>query len=56
VIVPPGDVLTLQLEDVNDFRARCPDLYADVVECSAFVNFRRIERGGTAVLPLSFYG
>ncbi len=55
VHVASGTVLVLQLEGVNDFAARCPEIYASIVECSAFVNWRRIERGFEAVLALSFY-
>ena len=52
--IQPGNVLTLQLEAVNDFAVRCPDQYAALVECTAFVNWRRIEQGRSAVLALSF--
>jgi hypothetical protein len=52
---PPGGALVLQLEDVDSFAARCPELYAAIIECSAFVNWRRIEGGGDAVLALSFH-
>ncbi|HYV38020.1 MAG TPA: barstar family protein [Gemmataceae bacterium] len=52
---PPGGVLVLELEHVDDFAARCPELYAAIVECTAFVNWRRIKTGQTAVLALSFY-
>ena len=48
-------MLTLQLEYVDDSAARCPELYAAVVEGTAFVNWRRIETGNCAVLALSFY-
>lgn len=47
-------VVTLQLEDANDFAARCPDQYAAVIECSAFVNWARAARGRPPVLALSF--
>ena len=53
--VPAGDVLTLQLDDVASFRSRCPEQYAAVVECAAFVNWRRIEAGDRPILALSFY-
>src|SRR5207253_7598529 len=53
--VETGRVLVLQLEAVEHFAARCPEQYAAVVECAAFVNWRRIEGGQTAVLALSFY-
>jgi hypothetical protein len=52
--VEPGEVLVLQLDHVNDFCERCPEQYRAIVECSAFVNWRRIEAGGSAVLALSF--
>ena len=47
-------VLTLQLENVASFREQQPELYAAIIECSAFVNWRRIEVGETAVLAISF--
>jgi RNAse (barnase) inhibitor barstar len=54
-VVAWTDVLTLQLEDVDDFAARCPEQYEAVVDCSAFVNWRRIEVGERPILALSFY-
>lgn len=53
--VPPGGVLTLQVDGVDDFASRCPEQYEALVECSAFVNWRRVERGDPAILALSFY-
>ena len=50
-----GEVIVLQLEHVDDFCRRCPAQYAAIVECAAFVNWRRIEIGEPAVLALSFY-
>jgi hypothetical protein len=50
----PGDVLTLQLDDVAGFAERCPDQYAALIDCSAFVNWRRIEGGERPILALSF--
>jgi hypothetical protein len=54
VHAPAGGIVVLELEHVVEFAKRCPDLYAAIVECSAFVNWRRIEVGETAVLALSF--
>jgi hypothetical protein len=34
---------------------RCPEQYRAVVDCCAFVNWRRIEVGEPAVLALSYY-
>lgn len=53
--VPPGSVLVLHLEGTGDFQRRCPDLYAALIECSSFVNWRRVEQGDDPVLALSFY-
>lgn len=55
VHAPPGGVVTLDLEHVEDFARRCPEQYAAVVECAAFVNWRRIEVGDPPVLALSFW-
>jgi Barstar (barnase inhibitor) len=51
----PGHVLVLHCLGAKSFAARCPDLYAALVECAAFVNWRRIEKGDEPVLALSFY-
>ena len=53
--VSPGEVLTLQVDDVNEFASRCPEQYDALVECTAFVNWRRAERGEPGVVALSFY-
>jgi hypothetical protein len=52
---PKGSVLVLQIDHVTDFAIRCPDVYAALVECAGFVNWRRIQMGQAAVLALSFY-
>ena len=54
-IHPADGIVTLQLEQVDDFIQRCPEQYAALVECTAFVNWRRIERGLPPVLTLAFY-
>ena len=54
VHAPPGGVLVLQLDHVDDFAKRCPKLYEAIVECAAFVNWRRIEVGEEPVVALSF--
>jgi len=45
IVANPGDILTLRIEDVADFACRCPDQYKAIIECSAFVNERRIDVG-----------
>lgn len=54
VHAPPGGVLVLQLDHSADFAGRCPKQYAALVECAAFVNWRKIEVGEGPVLALSF--
>ena len=51
----PGAVMVLELLNVKAFRQRCPEQYDAVIECSAFVNWRRLETGEPAVLAMSFY-
>ncbi len=51
----PGSVLTLELRNVKEFARRCPEQYAALIECTAFVNWRRIKAGSSSVLALSFY-
>ncbi len=54
VSVPHGEVLALRLLNVAPFQSRCPDQCAALIECSAFVNHRRMETGDAPVLALSF--
>jgi len=55
VTVPPGEVLTLEIEDVTSFSLRCPEQFESLIDCAAFVNWRRLEQGEPAVLALSYY-
>ncbi len=55
ITVPRGSVLTLQLDGVTAFAARCPLQYAALIECVAFVNWRRTTAGEGAVLALSYF-
>jgi len=53
--VTPGDVVVLCISGADDLKKRCPEIFEALVECSGFVNWRRIEKGESAVLALSFY-
>jgi RNAse (barnase) inhibitor barstar len=55
VVVEPGEVLTLQLDECNEFRVRCPEIYAALIEHIAFVNWSRIQQGDRAILALAFH-
>jgi RNAse (barnase) inhibitor barstar len=56
VNVLPGQILTLVLENADGFKGRCPDLFTAFLECSAFVNWRRVEVGQAPVLALAADG
>jgi len=54
VVAPPGGVVTICLTDADEFAARCPEQFAALVECAAFVNWRLVEGGEPAVLALAY--
>lgn len=53
VHVKPGQVAVIHLDAGYDFTERCPDLYRELVECSAFVNGRQIASGKDPLLAVS---
>ncbi|WP_440224249.1 barstar family protein [Dokdonella sp. MW10] len=55
VHIDSGQALSLVIDHAQDFKARCPELFSALVECSAFVNWRRIEAGHAPVLALAFH-
>ena len=55
VSVAPGEMLVLRIENAGEFKRCCPDLWLTLLECAAFVNWRRIEQGGVAVLSVAAY-
>ena len=54
VTVVMGGALLLDLANVGVFAKQAPKQYAGLIECAAFVNYRRIEVGGRPILMLSF--
>jgi hypothetical protein len=54
--VEPGGILILRIDNPFEFQRRCPEQYAALLECSAFVNFRRVEVGEPPVLALLLNG
>ena len=50
VTVAPGELLIVQISD--ELGHRCPEQYKAIVECSAFVNSRRVQVGEDPVLGL----
>jgi hypothetical protein len=53
--VAAGETVTIALDGAASLHSRQPELYDALIECSAFVNWRRLEAGGTAYLCLSFF-
>lgn len=47
--------LTIELENVNQLRDDRAEYLEAIVDCVAFVNWRRIESGDKPVLALSYY-
>lgn len=54
VHVSPGGVMTIELADAGILKERHRELYEAIIECAAFVNWRRLERGLPTILALSF--
>lgn len=54
--VAPGDLLTLLIADAPALRKRCPKQYDALIECAAFVNYRRVEAGDKPFLALLIEG
>lgn len=50
--VGEGELGVLEITGVRAFRERCPEQYAALIECSAFVNYRRVEVGERPILAL----
>ena len=54
--VATGDILALSINDAANFRRRCPERFDALIECTAFVNFRRREVGESPILALLIDG
>ena len=50
-----GEMVTLAIERIDGLATRCPAIFESLVDCCAFVNWRRIKRGAAPLLVLSFY-
>ena len=55
VHAPPGGVVVMELSDATDLALRQPELFEAIVDCAAFVNYRKLEVGENAVIALSYY-
>jgi len=50
--VAPGDMFHLEVADTKDFAERLPEIFQAFIECAAFVNSRRHEKGEPPILAL----
>jgi RNAse (barnase) inhibitor barstar len=50
--VAPGDFFHLEVADTKDFAQRVPEIFHAFIECAAFVNRRRIDKGEPPILVL----
>lgn len=55
VRVEQGGFLVMSLSSADHFKERAPEIWEALNECTAFVNYRRIEKGEPPVLALSYY-
>jgi RNAse (barnase) inhibitor barstar len=56
ITVPSGSHLTLLIDDASELKRRCPEQFRDLIECCAFVNFRRVETNQEPVIALMLVG
>jgi hypothetical protein len=54
LVIPPNTLLTLRIDGATDFARRCPKQHAELIECTAIVNERRVSDGKAPVLALLF--
>jgi RNAse (barnase) inhibitor barstar len=47
------DTLVIELTNSKQFKERCPDIYIALLECAAFVNFRKIENKEQAMIAIA---
>jgi hypothetical protein len=52
ITVSKGELFTLHVVNTESFHKRLPSIFSAFIECAAFVNYRRTERGEPAVLAL----
>jgi hypothetical protein len=56
VVIDHGEVLTLQIEHYDTFKATAPTLAVTLNECAAIVNWRRVSDGKAPLLALAYHG
>jgi len=54
VHVAQGETLALVVENAGGLKSRCPAIFADLIECTAFVNWRCVQAGVKPLLALAY--
>ena len=54
VHLEPGEWLTIQVSNTEDFQKRCPEQFAELVACTSFVNQRFVRAGSRCRISLLF--
>lgn len=52
--VGPGELVCINVEQAVGFKSKNPEQYQALIECTAFVNWRRLEIGEPPILILAF--
>jgi RNAse (barnase) inhibitor barstar len=52
VLLAEGEKMNIEIEAAEDFKARLPEVFSALRECSSFVNERYAQAGETPVLSL----
>jgi hypothetical protein len=55
IFVQPGESIIFHIDYVEFLKTNNSEAYNDLIECVAFVNYRRIEMEGTPLIYLSFF-
>ena len=53
--IAPGDTLVIELVSGGSFKVRCPEIYLALLECTAFVNQRKIDSKENSMIAIATY-
>jgi len=54
--IAKGGLVVIKVENAAAFKKRCSEQYDALVECTAFVNYRRVDVGDPPILALMLIG
>jgi hypothetical protein len=53
ILIGKTDTLVIELSNSDTFKHRCPDIYLALLECSAFVNFRKLSNNDKSTIVIA---